>query len=322
MNLEVKLPDDYFDIVFNEIKNNRTIFDIVFSFLIKKVECADGLFILLSKLKRDKKIEIIKNKIIFIDSIDENYKNELKKYFDERIEKLRKKIFFSPLEISKFYQCERRFFLEKYLKLKTKKDEKSKEGEKIHKLIKFFLENYLRKNIDEIIEELKKNEKNIKEEYKDYLNFLNNFLKKNKFSTVFSERRFISLEKSLISSSDLICVKDGKIFPVEIKMSFRKNKATLLQLIGEAIVLERYARKKVDYVFLIGLKNKKIGKIKIDEKLKESFEKYRRKIIKVILSNKIPNIKEITIKKGICNYCHVKDMCDEIEKIRKYLKGS
>ncbi len=321
MKIGIKVPN-IFDEIFEEISNNKSINEILINLILKRIYFSDLLFLILKKLKEDKKIEVKKNKIYIIEKIDENYLKNLKEYFSNEVKKFENKIFFSPLDISKFYQCERRFYLEKFLNVAQKKSKKSYEGEIIHFAIKEFFKNYLKYDIDEIAKNIKKKYKINEGEtkIKEHLNFLYTFLRKNKFNLAIPEFKIVALKKGIFCSLDLIAIKGNEVYPIEIKLSFRKKFSTKLQLIGQAIALENYLRKKIDKVILIGLNTKKYFIFKISESEKLKFYKYLKKIKKVILSDKLPKIKQITLKKNVCKYCHVKEVCEKIEKTKKLIK--
>ncbi|MEM5829996.1 MAG: Dna2/Cas4 domain-containing protein [Candidatus Aenigmatarchaeota archaeon] len=310
----------------------KTIDNLLFEFLNNKIYITDILFLALDKLNRDEKIVSKANEIEKNDFLDENYKGELIKYLERKISELGNKPFFTSLEVSKFYQCQRRFFLEKVVHSRQKKSEKSYKGEVFHKSISNFITNY-NKYVDNIevlasmvtenvIKEYEKKVKIDKSEVLKYLYQIDSFIRKQNFKYIISEPILISIKYGIIGTPDIIGItRDNEIIPFEIKTKTNKIKEGLkIQIVGEAFVTEVCFRKEVNKSFLLSLQNEKTFEINITEEDKKQIQNILNMMKKVLLSMRIPPMSNLpNFRKTVCPYCHVKETCDFIEETRKSL---
>jgi len=311
----------------------KSIDDLLLDFLLNKIYVTDILFFLLQKLSDDNKISSSFNIIEKNELLSEDYKKELISYLQNKIEKNSRKIFFTPLEISKFYQCQRRFFLEKFVHTQQRKSEKSYEGEVFHKSVRNFVKNYDKyfhnvEYLSSMVAEsvLKEYEGKVeinKEKVLEVLYLTFNFIRKENFKYIIPEPTLISLKYGLVGSPDLLGIlQNNEIVPIEIKTGTKKIKKGLkIQLVGEAFVIESCLRREVNKVLLLSLSNKKIFKLKIDEEDKNFIKLLLSKMKKSLLLAKIPPMSNLpNFRKTVCPYCHVKETCDFIEETFKILR--
>lgn len=311
----------------------KTIDEIIFEFLNNEIYTSDILFLLLQKLSKDEKIISNANEIQKNELFSEEYKKELIEYAKNKLNKLSKKIFLTSLEISKFFQCQRRFFLEKVVHSKQKKEQKSYEGEVFHKSISDFIKNYNKYsyNLDILISLVSEN---VLEKYRGKVRInsadirktlfsIDNLIKKLNLKYIISEPLLISIKYGIIGTPDIIAVtQDNEILPIEIKTNVKKIKKGLkVQLAGEAFVAEAYFRKEIKEVMLLSLNNRKIFKIKITDEDRKLILSLLRSVKKNLFLRRIPPMSSLpNFRKVVCPYCHVKEVCDFIEEIHRILK--
>ncbi|MEM5831921.1 MAG: Dna2/Cas4 domain-containing protein [Candidatus Aenigmatarchaeota archaeon] len=335
MKLKIDISDEVLLKSIEQIDfvGKKTIDDIILNFLNNEIYITDILFLLLQKLSKDEKISSINNEIHKSEKFSKEYINELLEYLKKRVENLSRKVFLTPLEISKFFQCQRRFFLEKVTHSKQKKSEKSFEGEVLHKSICNFIKNYNRyiDNLEtlitlvseDVLKEYRGKTKMNKDEITKVLFSLNNLLKKLNLRYVFSEPFLISIKHGVVGTPDMIVItKDGKILPIEIKTNVKKIKKGLkIQLAGEVFVVESFFRREINEVILLSLNNRKMYRIRIGEEDKRMVQNLLRSVKKVLAYGRIPQMSNLpNFRKVVCPYCHVKEVCDFIEEIRKTIK--
>jgi len=312
----------------------KSIDDLILDFLLNKIYISDILFFLLQKLSNDDKIVSSLNIIEKNEYLDENYKKELIEYLENKISKLSRKLFFTPLEISKFYQCPRRFFLEKFVHSQQKKTERSFEGEVFHKSIREFVKNYnkythnlevLSSMISEnVLKEYQGKVEMKKEQILETLYAIDNFIKREKFKYLIPEPLLISIKYGLVGSPDLIGVtQNNEVIPIEIKTGTKRIKRGLkIQLAGEALVIEASLRREVNKVILLSLNNRKIFRIRITEEDKKLVQNLLSRMKKTLFIKRIPPMSSLpNFRKVVCPYCHVREVCDFIEDVTKTLKS-
>ncbi len=300
----------------------------------RNVSSSDVLFLLLQKLKRDGYLEGRKGVIKVVKPIEKEERVKIKKEIERRINRI-KKLFVTPLEVAKFYQCPRRFWLEKVVLSRQFKERRGKvwDGEVIHLAVKLFASQLGKKKIQECIENaaeeaLKKYEGKTeleKEKLVEFLKKFNEFLHEEKFVRVFPEKMIESFKIGLSGSPDLIGIKEnGEIIAIDIKAGEMRRgikKEHLLQNIGESILVENYFRKKVNECYLIYFESDSLVKIKISRDMKDEFLKYKKLIGKFVASRRIPPKSRLpNYRKRVCQGCHVKPACDNIEILRKFRK--
>ncbi|MEM5794395.1 MAG: PD-(D/E)XK nuclease family protein [Candidatus Aenigmatarchaeota archaeon] len=303
--------------------------DILIKMIAKNIGSSDLLFIMLQELEKKKAIEGKEGKIKVREEI---------KDVEEIAKKIRflssknKKLFVTPLEVSKFYQCPRRLFLEKIVLAKEFKEEKGKtwDGEVIHLALNIFIKNIMKRPIENVIDysvesALKKYEEKTnltKEILKDFIIRFYDLLDEEDFKYLFTEKTLCSLKIGLTGTPDIIGIKENEIVPIDIKLGKLSSKGIkeehLLQSVGEAILLEEFFRKKINKSYLIFFESKALVKINIDENMKKKFLKYKNEIEMVCKSKTIPEKGKMqNLERRACLGCHVKKSCDNIENLRR-----
>jgi CRISPR/Cas system-associated exonuclease Cas4 (RecB family) len=334
MRFGVEFEESTFDKISNLIKQlegkELKIEDLLKLSIENEIISTDYLFLILQELSSKKVIESSKG-IVKVGSIQNEDLNNIKNKIIERVNKM-KKIFVTPLEIAKFYQCPRRLWLEKIVLSKQEKEKVGKvwDGEAVHLAIKLMIENMQKEKDENFLilkaseEALKKYEGMVQIEKKALEDFLKKFLdliKEENFISIYSERTMESLREGIIGSVDVIGFKESEIVPIEIKYaSFkgRMKKEHLLQAVGESILVSNYFRKEVKYSFIVYFQTNSLVKIEIDENLLRQFFKLKRQMQKFYSLGRIPpksNLPNYT--KRVCQGCHVKKACDNIEILRR-----
>ncbi|MEM5882663.1 MAG: PD-(D/E)XK nuclease family protein [Candidatus Aenigmatarchaeota archaeon] len=303
--------------------------DILIKMISKNVGSSDLLFIMLQELEKRKEIEGKVGKIKVKKEIDNLEEITRKIRF---ISSKNKKLFVTPLEVGKFYQCPRRLFLEKIVLAKEFKEEKGKtwDGEAIHLAINIFIKNLMKRPIENVIEycvesALKKydGKTNLKkEELRDFLLKFYNFLCEEGFKYLFTEKTLYSFKIGLIGTPDIIGMKENEIVAIDIKLGKLSNKGIkeehLLQSIGETILLEEFFRKKIGKSYLIFFESKAVVKVDMDEEMKKKFLKYKKEIEMICKNKTIPEKGKVqNLEKRVCLGCHVKKSCENIENLRR-----
>jgi CRISPR/Cas system-associated exonuclease Cas4 (RecB family) len=295
------------------------------------ISSSDYLFLVLQELSSKKLIESSKG-IVKIGKLSQEFE-EIKKKVAERIKKI-KKVFVTPLEIAKFYQCPRRLWLEKVVQSKQEKEKVGKvwDGEAVHLAVKLMIESMQKEKDENFLvlkaceEAFKKYEGMIQIEKKTLEEFLRKFLeliKEENFNFVYSERTIESLREGIIGSVDVIGVKNDEIVPIEIKYAAFKGrikKEHLLQAIGETILVGNYFRKDVKYSFLVYFQTNSLIKVEVDEDLVKQFFKLKKQLEKFYSLGRIPPKSKLpNYSKRVCQGCHVKKACENIEILRKIM---
>jgi CRISPR/Cas system-associated exonuclease Cas4 (RecB family) len=334
MRFGVEFEESTFDKISNLIKQlegkELKIEDLLKLSIENEIISTDYLFLILQELSSKKVIESSKG-IVKVGSIQNEDLNNIKNKIIERVNKM-KKIFVTPLEIAKFYQCPRRLWLEKIVLSKQEKEKVGKvwDGEAVHLAIKLMIENMQKEKDENFLilkaseEALKKYEGMVQIEKKALEDFLRKFLeliKEENFISVYSERTIESLREGIIGSVDAIGFKESEIVPIEIKYaSFkgRMKKEHLLQAVGESILVGNYFRKEVKYSFVVYFQTNSLIKIEIDENLLRQFFKLKREMQKFYSLGRIPPKSKLpNYTKRVCQGCHVKKACENIEILRR-----
>ena len=332
IELDERIFQETLDIICS-IEEEKNLDEILVELLLRKVYTSDILFILLQKLSKEGYIFSDVNKIRKEKNIEEEKKKEILNYLKNKVENVVKnKIFFSSLDISKFSQCPRRFFLEKVVKSQQKKTQSSFEGEVFHRASYLLIKNYNKIPLEQLISQVSERVLN---EFKDKvkieknailssLGFLDEFIRKYKFKFLVSEPKIISIKNGLIASPDLIGISENEIIPIDLKMgSLRVKEALKIQLLSEVVVVESFFKKEVNSAMIVSLLKRKVFKLKINQEEKQKVYVIKKQIERSLLSNKIFPISNLpNFRKLICPFCHVKDICDEIEKTKKILLKS
>lgn len=303
---------------------------IILKMLRKNIGCSDILFLILEKLERDGIIRGRKNVIYIKVKINNNHVQKIVKYVMGEIQK-NKRLFVTPLEVGKFYQCPRRLFLEKVVMAKEHKETRGKiwDGIAIHYAINLLIKNLNRMDESRSIyhsltHTFKKYKNRITVGYEEIRNFLMKIyetIKKEKFSIIFAEKTFQSLKVNIIGTPDLVGIKENEIIPIDIKLGrFLKNvkEEHLIQIVGESILVENFFRKKIKMGYIIYFKSNSIVKIEIENSLKKRFLELREGVERMCTDNKIPEVGRIkNLERRVCAGCHVKSSCENIEELRK-----
>jgi CRISPR/Cas system-associated exonuclease Cas4 (RecB family) len=317
-----------FEILNSHISEERSIRDILIQLLIRNVSCSDLLFLTLQKLKKINYIESGKGFIKVTKKIENSEIEKIKKEISKGLEN---KLFITPLEVSKFFQCPRRLWLEKVVLSQQHKESMGKvwDGEAIHFAMRLLIRGFDKENIEEVIERsckytMRKYENKItlkSEEIKKFLKNSYNFLKNQNPLAIFSEKKIESLRIGLAGTPDII-ILGKETFPIDLKLGkFKKIKEeNLLQMIGESLLVESFFRKKVKKCYLINFESNTATEFLITEKMKKDFLNYKRKIIRALKSVQIPGKSKLAnYKKTICLTCHVKQACNNIENLKKVI---
>ncbi|MEM5844375.1 MAG: PD-(D/E)XK nuclease family protein [Candidatus Aenigmatarchaeota archaeon] len=302
---------------------------ILIKMLSKNVNSSDILFIMLQELEKRK---IIKGKggKIKVEKEIGNVEEILKKI--KFIANKNRKLFVTPLEVGKFYQCPRRLFLEKVVLAKEFKERKGKtwDGEAIHLALNIFIRNLMKGPLENVIEycvekALEKYEGKTslsRESLKDFILKFYELLNEEGFKHLFTEKTLCSFKIGLTGTPDIIGIKENEIIPIDIKLGKLSKKGVkeehLLQNVGEAILLEEFFRKKVEKSYLIFFESKTLVKVNIDEEMKRKFLKYKKEIEMICRGKTIPEKGKIqNLERRVCLGCHVRKSCENIENLRR-----
>jgi CRISPR/Cas system-associated exonuclease Cas4 (RecB family) len=317
-----------FEILNSYIYEEKNIRDILIQLLIRNVSCSDLLFLILQKLKKTDYIQSGKGFIKVMRKIENSEIEKIKKEISKSLDR---KLFITPLEVSKFFQCPRRLWLEKVTLSQQYKESVGKvwDGEAIHFATKLLIRSFGKENIEEVIEKscrytMKKYENKItlkSEEIKKFLKNSYNFLKNQNPLAIFSEKKIESLRIGLAGTPDII-VLGKEIFPIDLKLGkFKKvREENLLQMTGESLLVENFFRQKVKKCYLISFESNTATEFLITEKMKRDFLNYKKKIIRTLKNVQIPEKSKLAnYRKTICLTCHVKQACNNIENLKEVI---
>lgn len=332
MKLKIKIDDAILERSINilDFVGRKSIDEIILDFLNNEIYTSDILFLLLQKLSEDERIISNRNEIEKQSLFQSEYKKELFDFLKNRTERLTRKIFLTSLEISKFFQCQRRFFLEKIVRSRQKKTEKSYEGEIFHKSISNFIKNYTKYAhntellaslvVEKVLNEYRGKIKREKSEIMKVLYSIDNLIRHFNFKFIISEPVLISIKYGIVGTPDIIAItQKNEILPIEIKTNVKRIKMGLkVQLIGEVFVAENFFRREINETILLSLSNRKIFRIKITDEDKKLIHQLLRSVKKLFISKRIPPLSNMpNFRKTVCPYCHVKEVCDFIEETTK-----
>jgi CRISPR/Cas system-associated exonuclease Cas4 (RecB family) len=294
------------------------------------IKSSDYIFLILQELSSRKIIESSKG-MIKLGSISQEAIEVIKNRIIERTKSI-KKIFVTPLEVAKFYQCPRRLWLEKIILSRQEKEKVGKvwDGEAAHLAVKIIIDNLQTEKDENFLilkaseEALRKYEGMVQLERKALEEFLRKFLeliKEENFLSIYSEKTLESIKDGIIGSIDFIGFKEDQIVPIEFKYAEFKGKIKkehLLQAIGESILVSNYFRREVGYSYILYFQTNSLVRVEISERLKREFFKLKRQIEmfysigKIPPKSKLPNYVE-----RVCKGCHVKRACDNIELLKR-----
>jgi len=339
MRIEIEIdPRDIVKIVKtinNHLNQGILIDDLLLELLKKRVASSDYLFILLSKLQERKLVDG-RHGIIFIKKkVEEKILNELENKLAYEVSR-KKRVFVTPLEVGKFYQCPRRFYLEKVVLSRQFKRERGRvwDGEALHLAVKMFIDNISKKNVNELATEVSKTsmkkyegrttitEKSIL----DFLIKLHKLIEEENFDFLISERTLLSLKAGLMGTPDIIVKnKNNEFIPIDIKLG-RINKRGikkehLLQNVGEALLVEDFLRKKINSTYLVYFQASSAVKVELTDEMKKEFMLFKRELERVSTKKIIPYMSRLeNARARVCRGCHVRPACENIEELVR-MKG-
>ncbi|MEM0333661.1 MAG: Dna2/Cas4 domain-containing protein [Candidatus Aenigmatarchaeota archaeon] len=334
MRFSVEYDDDSFEKTVSILKNfagkEVSLFEIEKECIKNNIISTDYLFILLQHLNIKGVVEANKGIIKIREEIGKEIIEEAREIIKRKLSSVYK-LFLTPLEVAKFFQCPRRLWLEKIVLAKQEKEKVGKvwDGEALHLSIKNFIENLGKKEENVLIKEsvnygLKIFEGAVQiksEEMEEIVKKFMEEIKRENFDLILPERTIFSIRLGLIGSIDLIAFKGEDLYPIEIKHASyrgRIKREHLIQSIGEALLLGNYFRTHIKHSFIFYSQTNSLVKIDISKKNVENFMRTISKIFRIYSSNRIPPKSRLpNYRERVCKGCHVKLACDNIEKIRK-----
>lgn len=305
--------------------------EILVELLKREGKTSDLLFLTLQNLEKDGFVKGAKGVLKIEKKIEKGYAEKIKKEIKNKFQDY-KKLFVTPLEVAKFYQCPRRLFLEKVVLAKQYKEAKGKtwDGEVVHLAINFFIKSLLKKPVEELVQEcvriaMKKYEGKItikEDELKDFLFRFYELLKEESFKKIFVEKTFESFKHGLIGTPDLVGIKEDSIIPIDLKLGEISRKGVkeehVLQSVGESILVEDFFRKSVNAAYLIYFSSKSLVRLEISEDLKKKFLGYKKRIERICKTGEIPERGRLpNLKRRVCLGCHVRPSCENIEMLKR-----
>jgi len=331
IGITLKEKDVDFIISLLNLHKEVSINEVLLQMLRKNIGSSDILFILLQILTQDGYVEGSKGVLKIIKPIDEKEVNIIKSSLVENLSK-NPKVFVTPLEFGKFFQCPRRVWLEKVVFSTQRKEERGKmwDGEALHFAINQLAKNLEKGEASAVIEEAanKAVEKYAgkieigKEKLVEFLSKFYEFIKEEEIVTIFTEKLIESFSEGLVGTPDIIGIrKDRKVIPMDIKLGYLGRglkKEHALQIIGESILTERFFRKSVEVAYLIYFESNSLVKIVVRDDMKREFLMYKKGLIKTFRSRYIPPISRLpNFKRRVCQGCHVKHACENIELLKR-----
>lgn len=331
IGITLKEKDVDFIISLLNLHKEVSINEVLLQMLRKNIGSSDILFILLQILTQDGYVEGSKGVLKIIKPIDEKEVNIIKSSLVENLSK-NPKVFVTPLEVGKFFQCPRRVWLEKVVFSTQRKEERGKmwDGEALHFAINQLAKNLEKGEASAVIEEaankaVEKYAEKIeigKEKLVEFLSKFYEFIKEEEIVTIFTEKLIESFSEGLVGTPDIIGIrKDGKVVPVDIKLGYLGRglkKEHALQIIGESILTERFFRKSVEVAYLIYFESNSLVKIVVRDDMKREFLMYKKGLIKTFRSRYVPPISRLpNFKRRVCQGCHVKHACENIELLKR-----
>jgi CRISPR/Cas system-associated exonuclease Cas4 (RecB family) len=298
---------------------------ILVSLLENNVTSSDILFMILEELERRGIISGRGGKIKFVREIGDELINNQKNKILRKIRGM-SKIFVTPLEVSKFYLCPRRLWLEKVVLAKQEKEERGRvwDGEAVHFAAKLLFDQFPEHNPQEIVNRVfEKYEDRItltKEKILRFVKNLANFIEEEGLEKIFPEKTLVSLRIGLVGTPDAIAIKEDEIFPIDIKLGkVRKlRREHMLQSVGEALLIQNFFRKKVNKGCLIYFDSDSLFYVSFKPELKRLFLNYRRLIERTFSSPFIPRKGNIpNLRRRVCQGCHVRRVCEQMESLMK-----
>lgn len=298
---------------------------VLVSLLENRVTSSDILFMVLEELERREIISGRSGKIKLIKEIEDKLVENLRNKILGKV-RMMNKIFVTPLEVSKFYLCPRRLWLEKVVLAKQEKEERGRvwDGEAVHLAAKLLFERFPehdpQKIVDRVVEKYEDRITLAKAEILRFVKNLANFIEEEGLEKIFPERTVVSLKIGLIGTPDAIAIKENEIFPIDIKLGrIRKmRREHMLQSVGEALLIQNFFRKKVDKGCLIYFDSDSLLYVNFKPELKRTFLNYRRLIERTFSSPFIPRKGSMpNLRRRVCQGCHVRRVCEQMEGLMK-----
>ncbi len=309
--------------------------DLLLELLKKGVASSDYLFIILSKLQERKLIDGKHGTLFISERVEDGLLNEFKNKVLYEVSRKRR-VFVTPLEVGKFYQCPRRFYLEKVVLSRQFKRERGRvwDGEVLHLAVKMFIDNIDKKDMDGFITEIAKTsmkkydgkttitEKSII----DFLIKLHDLIEEENFDFLISERTLLSLKKGVMGTPDIIAKnKNGEFVPIDIKLGRIDRRGVkkehLLQNVGEALLVEDFLRKKINSTYLVYFQASSAIKTKLTDGMKKEFMLLKKELERTSTKKIIPHMSRLeNAEARFCRGCHVKPACENIEELVR-MKG-
>ncbi|MEX2738130.1 MAG: PD-(D/E)XK nuclease family protein [Candidatus Wukongarchaeota archaeon] len=339
MRTEIEInPKDIVKIVKtinNHLNEEISLDDLLLRLLKEGVTSSDYLFIILSKLQERELVDG-RHGILFIKKeVERGILKELEKKLNYEVSR-KKKIFVTPLEVGKFYQCPRRFYLEKIVLSRQFKRERGRvwDGEALHSAVKMFIDNISKKNVDELITEISRmsmgkyrgkttiTEKSVE----DFLIKLHELIKEENFDFLISERTLLSLKGGLMGTPDIIARdENGEFVPIDVKLGRIDKrglkKEHLLQNVGEALLVEDFLRKPINRSYLIYFQASSAMNVNLTDGMKKEFMLFKKELERVSTKKIIPHVSRLeNARVRVCRGCHVRPACENIEELIR-IKG-
>lgn len=304
--------------------------DLLTELLSKKISSSDYLFLLLSKLQGLGLIEGRHSILIIKGRIDDKLLSSLQRKLIKEISR-KKRIFVTPLEVAKFYQCPRRFYLEKVVLSRQFKRERGKvwDGEVLHLAVQMFIDNLMKKNVDELITDVPKlamdkyvGKTTITEKViGDFLMKLYQLINDEKFNFLVSERTLLSMKRGLMGTPDIIVRNDvGEFIPIDVKFGRIDKRGVkkehMLQNVGEALLVEDFLRTNINKSYLIYFQASSVIKVQLTDHMKKEFISFKRGLERISMRKGIPHMSRLSNARArVCRGCHVRPACDNIEEL-------
>jgi CRISPR/Cas system-associated exonuclease Cas4 (RecB family) len=306
--------------------------DVLLQLATENITSSDLLFLILQKLNRDGYVNGSKGVITVLGTIDKGEINHVNEEIKSEISR-KEKLFVTPLEVGKFYQCPRRLWLEKVVLSREFKEERGKtwDGEVLHLAVNLLIKNMGIKTLDELVKDVVREVmvkysgrvEITKDKIRDFISKFYDLINEEKFSKIFTEKTFESFKMGLVGTPDIVALKEvGELVPIDIKLGKLSEKGVkeehLLQNIGEAILVEEFFRKRVYYSYLIYFESNSLVKINISEGMKREFLVYKRGVERMAKGRFIPEMSKLPNSKiRVCRGCHAKPACDNIETLKR-----
>lgn len=313
--------------IINKIEKEK-LFNLLISLLEKNISSSDLLFMILEILERKEIVSGKRGEIILHKKIGNKIRGEIKDEILRQVKKI-KKLFVTPLEVSKFYLCPRRLWLEKVVLAKQEKEERGKiwDGEAVHSAARILFQELPKYDLREIVKKVFKNYEGkltiSEHQLIEFLKSLVNFIEEERVDKIFPEKFLRSFRIGIVGVPDGIIVKGNEIFPLDIKLGAAKKlrKEHILQSIGEALLVQEFFRKDIQKSFLIYFTSNSVVELKFNHRMKRNFINYKRRIERIFASQLIPRTSKLSnFKKRVCQGCHVRKVCEQIETLRKLFR--